>query len=103
MSTSNDQEVGKVLKNIKAEAIEQGRKSFGGRRFEMVTASAWTLADGEEAFAVVFVTAATPSVLTFANGEGTFASIDYPAAFTIYGQVTAITLAAGESVIIYKD
>lgn len=52
-------------------------------------------------YAAQFITDCTPSVFTIADGTGTYSAILYKAGTVVYGDITAITPAAGETVILY--
>ena len=52
-------------------------------------------------YAAQFITDCTPTVFTIADGTGTYSAITYKAGTVVYGDITAITPAAGETVILY--
>ena len=52
-------------------------------------------------YAAQFITDCTPTVFTLADGSGTYSAIAYKAGTIVYGDITAITPAAGETVILY--
>jgi RecJ-like exonuclease len=53
-------------------------------------------------YAVQFITDCTPTVFTVADGVGTYTGVAYSAGTVVYGDITAITVAAGETFIAYK-
>ncbi|NDG53856.1 MAG: hypothetical protein EBY39_12695 [Flavobacteriia bacterium] len=53
-------------------------------------------------YAVQFITDCTPTVFTVADGTGTYTGVTYSAGTVVYGDITAITVAAGETFIAYK-
>ena len=53
-------------------------------------------------YAVQFITDCTPTTFTVADGTGTYTGVTYTAGTVVYGDITAITVAAGETVIAYK-
>ena len=53
-------------------------------------------------YAVQFITDCTPTTFTVADGTGTYTGVTYSAGTTVYGDITAITVAAGETFIAYK-
>lgn len=95
---SDSLEFSKLLRTLNSSHLKELMMSFGGKQRTMVTGSAWT----GLAFAVTFVTETTPTTFTMNDTTGTLSGIVYPAGLTLYGSITAITPAAGESVIIYS-
>lgn len=91
-------EIAKILQRQDATHQRELIMSFGGVSREVVTGAAWT----GNAFAVTFITETTPTTFTMNDTEGTLSGIAYPAGLTLYGNVTAITPQAGETVILYK-
>jgi len=52
-------------------------------------------------YAVQFITDCTPTTFTINEGSGTFSGVTYTAGTVVYGDITAITAASGESYILY--
>lgn len=91
-------EIASILKQQTAKHDRELIMSFGGVSREVVTNAAWT----GSAFAVTFITETTPTTFTMNDTTGTLSSLVYPAGLTLYGDITAITPGAGETVILYK-
>jgi hypothetical protein len=53
-------------------------------------------------YAIQFITDCTPTTFTVADGTGTYTGVTYTAGTVVYGDITAITVAAGETFIAYK-
>ena len=53
-------------------------------------------------YAVQFITDCTPTTFTIADGTGTYSGVTYTAGTVVYGDITAIRVAAGETFIAYK-
>jgi len=92
-------ELAKILDVQNRTHLREIVMSFGGASREIVTgANAWT----GNAFAITFVTETTPTLFTMNDTTGTLDSIVYPAGLTLYGNITAITPGATESIILYR-
>lgn len=53
-------------------------------------------------YAVQFITDCTPITLTVADGTGTYGGVTYSAGTVVYGDITVLRLATGETAILYK-
>tara|TARA_Y100000015_G_C2376622_1_gene82843 strand:+ start:278 stop:529 length:252 start_codon:yes stop_codon:yes gene_type:complete len=53
-------------------------------------------------YAVQFITDCTPTTFTVSDGTGTYTGVTYKAGTIVYGNITAVTVAAGETFIAYK-
>jgi hypothetical protein len=76
-------------------------KSLGGNGSKLVTGTTAVTATSGTYWAVQFITACTPTTLTVVGGTGAY-TVTYPAGFILYGNITAITVGAGESYVLYK-
>ena len=95
---SDKLETSKILKAQERLHKKEIDLAFGGNTREVVTNAAWT----GKAYAVTFITETTPTVFTMNDTTGTLSGIVYPAGLTIYGPITAITVGAGDSVLLYS-
>ena len=75
---------------------------FAQNGHKIVTGTTAISVTEETYYGVQFVTDCTPTTLTIDNGDGTYSGIKYPAGFTLFGDIRAITAAAGESYILLK-
>ncbi len=53
-------------------------------------------------YAVQFITDCTPVAFTVADGTGTYEGVTYSAGTVVYGDITLLRLAGGETAILYK-
>ena len=77
--------------------------AIGAQGNKMVTGTTAVTASAGTYYAIQFVTDCTPTTFTVAKGEGTYSGLTYKAGTTYMFDVTAITVAAGESYVLYKS
>jgi hypothetical protein len=53
-------------------------------------------------YAVQFITDCRPTTFTVVDGTGTYSGVTYTAGTVVFGDITAITVGASETVIAYK-